>query len=128
MNRKHDAIQRENNNFNSSIRQFLSKVGRAAVNKDHKNTLEVKAAKLIRYFGIYTYASRGINSFCAINSVLEDYPQENYPLENTPPKRELSPRILPPSKLTPWKLSLVKLLPRKQSSMRWINISLKDVN
>lgn len=95
MNRKHDAIQRENNNFNSSIRQFLSKVGRAAVNKDHNNTLEVKAAKLIRYFGIYTYASRGINSFCAINSVLEDYPQENYPLENTPPKRAVYQNFTP---------------------------------
>ena len=127
MNRKHDAIQRENNNFNSSIRQFLSKVGRAAVNKDHKNTLEVKAAKLIRYFGIYTYAPEVLIHFVQLIPSLKITPKRITPWKILPP-RELSTRILPPSKLTPWKLSLVKLLPRKQSSMRWINISLKDVN
>ena len=100
MNRKHDAIQRENNNFNSSIRQFLSKVGRAAVNKDHKNTLEVKAAKL------------GILVLTLMHpEVLIHFVQLILPLKITPKRitpwkillpRELSPRILPPSKLTRW--------------------------
>lgn len=100
--------------------------GQPQINKDHKNTLEVKAAKL------------GILVLTLMHpEVLIHFAQLILPLKITPkritpwkvlPPRELSPRILPPSKLTPWKLSLVKLLPRKQSSMRWINISLKDIN
>ena len=84
-----------------SDRCFSLRLGRQPqINKDHKNTLEVKAAKL------------GILVLTLMHpEVLIHFVQLILPLKITPKRitpwkillpRELSPRILRPSKLTRW--------------------------